>query len=182
MVVCRDVSAMLPTLNQSNKHSGFFLFAQECNDLKRHLGMDWTQKWQRNVRVRKYPDKRLDYLIAHRTTLSNRTFATKRTKFNFVCTSWLSIHYIYKRFESNWCNDRGVRVQSLSTEKDSYLAIIFIVFNHILIGDSKCKSVFGIFLARIKFSAGMNGPKKLLILNLSPNNFQLNNIKMISNS
>ena len=27
------------------------------------------QRWQRNVRVRKYPDKRVDYIIAHRTTL-----------------------------------------------------------------------------------------------------------------
>ena len=74
------------------------------------------------------------------------------------------MYYICKRVESNWCNDRGVRVQSLSTEKYSYLAICFIVFNHILIGDNKCKSVFGIFLALIKFSAGMNGPKKLLNL------------------
>ena len=41
------------------------------------------------------------------------------------------------------------------------------LFNHILIGDNKFESVFGIFLARInKFSAGMNGPKKLLNLSL----------------
>ena len=39
--------------------------------------------------------------------------------------------------ESNWCIERGVRVQSLSTEKYSYLAIYFILFNHILIGDNK---------------------------------------------
>ena len=32
--------------------------------------MDRMQKWKRNVRVRKYPDKRVDYIIAHRTTLS----------------------------------------------------------------------------------------------------------------
>ena len=40
------------------------------------------------------------------------------------------------------------------------------LFNHILIGDNKCKSLFGIFLARIKFSAGMNSPKKLINLSL----------------
>ena len=31
--------------------------------------MDGMQRWQRNVRVRKYPDKRVDYIIAHRATL-----------------------------------------------------------------------------------------------------------------
>ena len=95
MVVCRDVSAMLPTLSQRNKHPFlFFLFAQECNDLKRHLGMDGMQKWQRNARVRKFPNKRVDDLIAHRTSLSNRTFATKRTKFNFV---WHKLIFLFLR-------------------------------------------------------------------------------------
>ena len=55
---------------------------------------------------------------------------------------------------------------ALFTEKYSYLAICFMLFNHILIGDKKCKSVFGSFLARITFSAGMNGPKKLHNLSL----------------
>lgn len=86
----------------------FFLFAQECNGLKRHLGMDGMRKRQRNVHLRKFPNKRVDDLIAHRTTLSNRTFATKRTKFDFVCTSWFSIHYIYKRVESRFGGKCGV--------------------------------------------------------------------------
>ena len=46
---------MVPTRNQRNKHLCFFFFAQECNELKIHLGMDGMQKWQRNARVRKYP-------------------------------------------------------------------------------------------------------------------------------
>lgn len=98
-----------PSVSVTSTRFFFFLFAQECNDLKRHLGMDGMQKWQRNARVRKFPNKRVDDLIAHRTSLSNRTFATKRTKFNFVCTNWFSIHYIYKRVESRFGGKRGVR-------------------------------------------------------------------------
>lgn len=43
-----------------------------------HLSMDRIQKRKSNMRIRRYPDKRADDLLAHKTTLSIRTFVTRK--------------------------------------------------------------------------------------------------------
>ena len=68
-IICGDLKVI---------EEGLHLLINKKTGRDHHLSMDGMQQRKSNMRVRRYPDKRGDNLLAHKTTLSIRTFVTRQ--------------------------------------------------------------------------------------------------------